>query len=70
MNCHPLSNNNRQQMMHSQIMKPLVTLGLGLALACAVRAADPAPPPAKLSLLILSGANNHDWKTTTPIAVT
>ena len=53
--------------MHSQIIKPLVALGLGLALACAARAAVPAPPPAKLRLLILSGANNHDWKTTTPV---
>ena len=53
--------------MHSLIMKPLVALLLFLALAGAARAADPAPPPAKLRLLILSGANNHDWKTTTPV---
>jgi type 1 glutamine amidotransferase len=29
--------------------------------------AAPAAAPAKLAVLILSGQNNHDWKTTTPL---
>lgn len=52
--------------MHLKMKTPFVALGLGLVLFSAAQAADPAPAPAKLKLLILSGANNHDWKTTTP----
>jgi uncharacterized protein len=43
----------------------LATLTLGFAMAAAP-AAEPAAGGGKLRVLILSGANNHDWKTTTP----
>lgn len=48
----------------------LSTLALGLALVAAAagadraRAADAAPP---LRVLIYSGLNNHDWRSTTPV---
>jgi type 1 glutamine amidotransferase len=43
-------------------------LSLLLMLAAAAPATDPAPffQPGKLRALILSGRNNHDWRTTTP----
>jgi len=37
-----------------------------LASMCSVQTAEPAGG-GKIRLLILSGANNHDWKTTTPL---
>ncbi|MEI6177105.1 MAG: DUF6807 family protein [Verrucomicrobiota bacterium] len=45
--------------LHSRIFIGIATM-LGLAAASALGA------DAKLRVLILSGANNHDWKTTTP----
>ncbi len=52
----------------------LVLAGL-CCLACAANAAEPAATPTsapvdasgKIRVLILSGANNHSWKTTTPV---
>lgn len=38
-----------------------------LSLAMFATATALADPPAKIRLLILSGANNHSWKTTTPV---
>jgi hypothetical protein len=37
-----------------------------IALFLALLGAAQAAEPAKLRLLIFSGANNHDWKSTTP----
>jgi uncharacterized protein len=39
---------------------------VGLCVVCSVKAAEPEAT-VKLRLLILSGANNHDWKATTPV---
>ena len=58
-------------------MTPRLLAAASLALLCAVPAAaqDPAPrpderarffQPGKLRALVLSGRNNHDWRTTTP----
>jgi type 1 glutamine amidotransferase len=52
--------------MFTQIVRTLVAICLSLALSIA-QAAKPAETGAKLHLLILSGANNHDWKATTPV---
>jgi hypothetical protein len=45
-----------------------VTLGLAIVVAgMTAQRAFPAGEPAKLRVLILSGLNNHDWRSTTPV---
>jgi len=45
-----------------------VTLGLAIVVAgMTAQRALPAGEPAKLRVLILSGLNNHDWRSTTPV---
>lgn len=43
-------------------------IALGAIIAASAAAADPSPffKPGKARLLILSGRNNHDWRSTTP----
>ncbi len=48
-------------------MRRRICLLLGVAvIACATTAVDPFFQPNKIRVLILSGRNNHDWRTTTP----
>jgi hypothetical protein len=45
-----------------------VTLGLAiLVMGMMAQRAFPAGEPAKLRVLIFSGLNNHDWRSTTPV---
>src|ERR1035441_7648957 len=47
------------------------TLGLAiLVTGMMAQRAFPAVEPAKLRVLILSGLNNHDWRSTTPLIKT
>lgn len=51
-------------------MRPLsllLLIALVTVAAAALPAAPAAPAPHQLSALILSGENNHDWRTTTPV---
>jgi uncharacterized protein len=52
--------------MLTYITRMLIVIGIYSSVT-AVQAAGPEAGADKIKLLIFSGANNHDWKTTTPV---
>jgi type 1 glutamine amidotransferase len=66
-----MSGNRKRTIVHSQFCVTFVMALAACGLSVRVQAADAARQPedgrGKIRLLILSGANNHDWKSTTPV---